>query len=164
MTNGNLVIKFYFFSLAISLLLILSAFSEEIQVSPLLKLDEILPSYEEVIDDETDFIIDKKNETDMIQESEEKKIVVISILNKITADVSQAKLELKEHFLHDDLKIYPIFCKINEPNERPEVSAYINIYDRKNNKKLFAGWMLKSLPSISSLEHPLYDIWINDCL
>ena len=36
----------------------------------------------------------------MIQESEEKKIVVISILNKITADVSQAKLELKEHFLH----------------------------------------------------------------
>ena len=72
MINGNLVIKFYFFSLAISLLLILSAFSEEVQVSPLLKLDEILPSYEEVIDGETDFIIDKKNETDMIQESEEK--------------------------------------------------------------------------------------------
>ena len=57
--------------------MILSAFSEEVQVSPLLKLDEILPSYEEVIDGETDFIIDKKNETDMIQESEERKIVVI---------------------------------------------------------------------------------------
>ncbi len=164
MINGNLVIKFYFFSFVISLLLILSVFSEEVQVSPLIKLDEILPSYEEVIDDETDFIIDKKDEAETFQESEKNKIVVISILNKITADVSQFKLELKEHFFHDNLKIYPIYCKINEPNERPEVSAYINVYDRKNNKKLFAGWMLKTLPSISSLEHPLYDIWINDCL
>jgi hypothetical protein len=75
----------------------------------------------------------------------------------------QVKLLLKENYFHDELRIYPIYCKINDPNERPEVSAYLNIYDKKNNDKLFAGWMLKTLPSVSSLEHHLYDIWINDC-
>ena len=84
-------------------------------------------------------------------------------MNKITADISEVKLHLKENYFHDELRIYPIHCKFNDPNERPEVSAYLNIYDKKNNDKLFAGWMLKTLPSVSSLEHPLYDIWVNDC-
>jgi len=39
----------------------------------------------------------------------------------------------------------------------------MNIYHDIKNKKLFSGWMLKSLPSISAIEHPIYDIWINDC-
>ena len=101
MKSGNLVTKFNFLFFLVFFLLTLSVNSEEVQISPLLKLDEISPSYEEVFD--------------------------------------------------EDLNI------------RPEVSVYLNIYDKKNNDKLFAGWMLKTLPSVSSLEHPLYDIWINDC-
>ena len=39
----------------------------------------------------------------------------------------------------------------------------LKIYSNIDDKMLFSGWMLKSLPSISSLEHPLYDIWVKDC-
>ena len=53
MINGNRVINFflYFFLLAVSL--IQNTLSEEIQISPLLNLDEISPSYEDVIEEDS---------------------------------------------------------------------------------------------------------------
>ena len=163
MKSGNLATKFNFLFLLVFFLLTLSVNSEEVQISPLLKLDEISPSYEEVFDEDLNIIIDESQTKQKSLEVDDVDYVIISILNKITANVSQVKLHLKENYFHDELRIYPIYCKINDPDERPEVSVYLNVYDKKNNDKLFAGWMLKTLPSVSSLEHPLYDIWINDC-
>ena len=163
MKSGNLATKFNFLFLLVFFLLTLSVNSEEVQISPLLNLDEISPSYEEVFDEDLNIIIDESQTRQESLEVDDVDFVIISILNKITANVLQVKLHLKENYFHDELRIYPIYCKINDPDERPEVSVYLNIYDKKNNDKLFAGWMLKTLPSVSSLEHPLYDIWVNDC-
>jgi len=163
MKSGNLATKFNFLFLLVFFLLTLSVNSEEVQISPLLNLDEISPSYEEVFDEDLNIIIDESQTKQESLEVDYADFVIISILNKITANVLQVKLHLKENYFHDELRIYPIYCKINDPDERPEVSVYLNIYDKKNNDKLFAGWMLKTLPSVSSLEHPLYDIWVNDC-
>ena len=163
MKSGNLATKFNFLFLLVFFLLTLSVISEEVQISPLLNLDEISPSYEEVFDEDLNIIIDESQTKQESLEVNYADFVIISILNKITANVLQVKLHLKENYFHDELRIYPIYCKINDPDERPEVSVYLNIYDKKNNDKLFAGWMLKTLPSVSSLEHPLYDIWVNDC-
>ena len=163
MKSGNLATKFNFLFLLVFFLLTLSVNSEEVQISPLLNLDEISPSYEEVFDEDLNIIIDESQTKQESLEVDDVDFVIISILNKITANVLQVKLHLKENYFHDELRIYPIYCKINDPDERPEVSVYLNIYDKKNNDKLFAGWMLKTLPSVSSLEHPLYDIWVNYC-
>ena len=163
MKSGNLATKFNFLFLLVFFLLTLSVNSEEVQISPLLNLDEISPSYEEVFDEDLNIIIDESQTKQESLEIDDVDFVIISILNKITANVLQVKLHLKENYFHDELRIYPIYCKINDPDERPEVSVYLNIYDKKNNDKLFAGWMLKTLPSVSSLEHPLYDIWVNNC-
>ena len=164
MKSGNLATKFNFLFLLVFFLLTLSVNSEEVQISPLLNLDEISPSYEEVFDEDLNIIIDESQTKQEFLEVDDVDFVIISILNKITANVLKVKLHLKENYFHDELRIYPIYCKINDPDERPEVSVYLNIYDKENNDKLFAGWMLKTLPSVSSLEHPLYDIWINDCI
>ena len=163
MKSGNLATKFNFLFLLVFFLLTISVNSEEVQISPLLNLDEISPSYEEVFDEDLNIIIDESQTRQESLEVDDVDFVIISILNKITANVLQVKLHLKENYFLDELRIYPIYCKINDPDERPEVSVYLNIYDKKNNDKLFAGWMLKTLPSVSSLEHPLYDIWVNDC-
>ena len=163
MKSGNLATKFNFLFFLVFFFLTLQVNSEEVQISPLLKLDQISPSYEEVFDEDLNIIIDESQTKQKSLEVDDFDFVIISILNKITANVLQVKLHLKENYFHDELRIYPIYCKINDPDERPEVSVYLNIYDKKNNDKLFAGWMLKTLPSVSSLEHPLYDIWVNDC-
>ena len=164
MINGNRLINFFFYFFLLAASLIQNTLSEEIQISPLLNLDEILPSYEDVIEEDSV----QPNDDLLLKQAPlgtgEIKFVSLSILNKITATVKKVDIEIKESYIHDDLRIFPIFCKLSTPDERPEVSSYLNIYDRKTNNKIFAGWMLKSLPSISSMEHSLYDIWINDCL
>ena len=164
MINGNQLINFFFYFFLLAVSQIQNTFSEEIQISPLLNLDEILPSYEDVIEEDSV----QPNDDLLLKQAPlgtgEIKFVSLSILNKITATVKKVNIEIKESYIHDDLRIFPIFCKLSTPDERPEVSSYLNIYDRKTNNKIFAGWMLKSLPSISSMEHSLYDIWINDCL
>ena len=48
------------------------------------------------------------------------------------------------------------------PEEKPLVAAYLLIKDIKSNTN-FTGWMIKDLTSVSSLEHPLYDVWVKNC-
>ena len=129
MKSGNLATKFNFLFLLVFFLLTLSVNSEEVQISPLLNLDEISPSYEEVFDEDLNIIIDEGQTKQESLEVDDVDFVIISILNKITANVSQVTLHIKENYFHDELRIYPIYCKINDPNERPEVSVYLNIYE-----------------------------------
>ena len=90
-------------------------------------------------------------------------VVEISILNKITADVDRVKILLKENYFYKELKIYAIDCYVSGPYEKNEIGIYLNIHNRDSKEKIFNGWMLKTLPSISSMEHPIYDIWVEDC-
>ena len=163
MINGSRLINFFLYFVLFAASLIQNTLSEEIQISPLLNLDEILPSYEDVIEQDSIQPIDDQLFKQAPQGIGEIKFVSLSILNKITATVKKVDIEIKESYIHGDLRIFPIFCKLSTLDERPEVSSYLNIYDRKTNNKIFAGWMQKSLPSVSSMEHSLYDIWINDC-
>ena len=144
--------------------LIFCSNAEEIKIAPLINLDEIEPSYDE------EFILN--NEEKQFTESKQKdierndgnaNIAEISILNKITTNVDTLKLPLKENFLYQELKIYPIDCHLSGPYEKTEVGIYLNIHHKDSKEKIFNGWMLKSLPSISSMEHPIYDIWVEDC-
>ena len=145
--------------------LIFCSYAEEIKVAPLINLDEIEPSYDE------DFILN--NVESKFTESKQKDsngnegnaiIAKISILNKITTNVDTIKLPLKENYFYQELKIYPIDCHLSGPYEKSEVGIYLNIHYKDSKEKLFNGWMLKSLPSISSMEHPIYDIWAEDCI
>ena len=40
----------------------------------------------------------------------------------------------------------------------------MNKFLTKSMEKIFNGWMIKSLPSASSMEHPIYDIWVDNCM
>ena len=141
-----------------------SIYADDIQLSPLINLDQIEPSYEslsnELIDEELN---ERLPEDKIFSKYKELNIASISILNKITANVDNLDIELKNNYHYGELRIYPIECYLSNPEEKPETAIYINVYHNAKNKKLFSGWMLKSLPSISAIEHPIYDIWVNDC-
>ena len=156
----------YLIKLSFIVIISLMSFSnaEEVKVAPLINLDKIEPSYDE------EFNIDnldnqlpesKQNNNDINNDSS--LMAEISILNKITTNVDTLKLPLKENFLYQELKIYLIDCYLSGPYEKTEVGIYLNIHHKDSKEKIFSGWMLKSLPSISSMEHPIYDIWVEDC-
>ena len=150
--------------LILTLLFTPSIQSQDIETAPLIRLDEIKPSYfEEVLHlDEFDEFKENTNLKNNSLESQSS-FATISLLNKITAEVETIQINLKQEYLHEELKIYAIDCYNSKPLEKKETAVYLNVYIQKSNVKIFNGWMIKSLPSISSMEHPIYDLWVDGC-
>ena len=163
MRNGlqkiNFLILLFFYFASSDIIL-----AEDVQLSPLINLDQIEPSYdlfdENLIENGLDKDLSGNNiSTDINQIS----FASLSVLNKITANVDNLDIKLKENFEYGELRIYPIDCYLSSPEEKPETAIYLNVYHNTKDEKIFSGWMLKSLPSISAIEHPIYDIWVNEC-
>lgn len=154
--------------ISILVLLIFSIFnintvnSDEIDIAPLLNLDNIAPSYDDFDENlnDTNIILDDLLSEELVGKN--KDLAFIGVLNKVTAQVSSIEIPAGGEVLIYDLKIFNKSCHISLPEEKPLVAVYLVIDDLKG-KNNFSGWMVKDLPSISSMEHPLYDIWVKDC-
>jgi hypothetical protein len=88
-------------------------------------------------------------------------------LDKITARVSTIEATVGEPVVFGALQITVRACDKRPPEETPESAAYLDIVERKLNeasKQVFSGWMFASSPAVSALEHPIYDIWVLDCM
>lgn len=91
---------------------------------------------------------------------------VLQGLDKVTARISTFPAPLGETVTFGSLRIVARTCKKRPPEEPPESAAYLEIEDIKPGEepaKLFNGWMFASSPALSSLEHPVYDVWVTDC-
>ena len=163
MRNGLQKINFLIF-LTLSFNSMGVILAEDIQLGPLINLDQIEPSYDSFDESVIENIPDNVSSNDNIFVNEnETSTASLSVLNKITANVDNLDIKLKENFEYKELRIYPIDCYLSSPEEKPETAIYLNVYHNNKDEKIFSGWMLKSLPSISAIEHPIYDIWVNDC-
>jgi hypothetical protein len=88
-------------------------------------------------------------------------------LDKITARVSTIEATVGQPVVFGALQITVRACDKRPPEETPESAAYLEIVERKVNeepKPVFSGWMFASSPAVSALEHPIYDIWVLDCM
>lgn len=93
--------------------------------------------------------------------------VIILALDKITAKSYTHKIKIDEEMTFGRIIIKPLFCWKTLPHEVPENKVLLKITEKmvdKTEKELFYGWMFSSNPSISSLEHPMYDVTIVDCI
>ena len=150
-------LSFFFTSIDITL-------AEDVQLSPLINLNQIEPSYDSFDETLLENRPDNKSSDSIIFDNENKiNFASLSILNKITANVEKLDIKLRENFEYGELRIYPIDCYLSSPEEKSETAIYLNVYHNTKDQKIFSGWMLKTLPSISAIEHPIYDIWVNDC-
>ena len=92
---------------------------------------------------------------------------VLGALNKVSGKISKIKVEDNNEMFFGTLKIIVRACKKSLPEDPPENSAFIEIWDKKidkEEKKIFSGWMFSSSPSISAVDHAVYDVWVIDCM
>ena len=54
-------------------------------------------------------------------------------------------------------------CVIRPPDMPQDAAANLVIADSHPDQPGFKGWMIKSDPALSMLEHPLYDIRVEGC-
>jgi hypothetical protein len=94
-------------------------------------------------------------------------VLELKALDKITgkAIVIMAPLNTPVHFA--TLTITARTCYSTPPSETPETSAFLQISDHRPDqpeRRAFSGWMYASSPGLNSLQHPLYDVWVINCM
>ncbi len=59
-------------------------------------------------------------------------------------------------------------CRKSSPIEKPESAAFLQIWEvppgSDKSEWVFSGWMFASSPALSAMDHPVYDVWVLDCL
>ena len=88
-------------------------------------------------------------------------------LDKVTARVSTFEAPQDRPVQFGTLEVVVRTCSKAPPEEPPESTAFLEIYNARPGEELvrvFSGWMFASSPALSALEHPVYDIWVVDCI
>jgi hypothetical protein len=88
-------------------------------------------------------------------------------LDKITARTFAFEAPLNETVRFGYLEVTARRCVVAAEEETPERSAFLEVVEAKpgrNPSKVFSGWMFASSPSVSAMEHAVYDIWVVDCM
>jgi len=93
--------------------------------------------------------------------------VMLRSLDKITARTMSFDARVGS-----TIKFGPLFIKIRacrkaDPIEQPESAAFLQIWEVGADQKakwVFSGWMFASSPALSAMDHPVYDVWVIDCL
>lgn len=99
-------------------------------------------------------------------------VVVLRGLDKITAETRDFEAVLHEPSTFGSLTITPRYCRKRPPEETPETVALLEIADRTTDGRgvegepvpIFSGFMFASSPGLNGLEHPVFDVWVLDCL
>ncbi|MEH6630955.1 MAG: DUF2155 domain-containing protein [Halopseudomonas aestusnigri] len=94
-------------------------------------------------------------------------VVVLQGLNKITARVSEFRAPINQPVTFGSLEITARDCRKSSPEDMPESVSFLEIDDIKENvekTRMFSGWMFASSPAVSAMEHPVYDVWVVNCV
>jgi len=87
-------------------------------------------------------------------------------LDTTTARASTIESPLGQPARFGTLPIVARACHKKPPTETPESTAFLEIVDIRPDSPaiaVFTGWMFASSPSVSAMEHPVYDVWVVDC-
>ena len=99
-------------------------------------------------------------------ETIEKKYASFKLLNKTTNKVSTKDILVSSKISWETLNIEVLYCGSTPPTEIPEDYVLIDVYDTINNENIniYKGWMISSSPDVTSLENPIYDLWLVNCI
>lgn len=107
------------------------------------------------------------------QEMKDFPLVKLQSLDKVTARTMTFEARVGETVKFGSLYIKVQSCRKSPPIAQPESAAFLQIWEPQNpeqkngtlqSKWVFSGWMFASSPGLSFMDHPIYDVWVLDCL
>lgn len=93
--------------------------------------------------------------------------LLIRGVDKVTGKVNTMTANINEEIEFGKLKILPKKCLTKPKEEMPENAAFFTIHEKQENgeeRQVFNGWMFSSNPALSAMEHPIYDVWVLECI
>ena len=173
MKLGNFKIFFLYF-----VLILINPFSvpaeDKIEVVPLINLEELSPTFEEdkteleKMDDKKVTLNESENISRKSKPAKDNKVYInLTALDKITAKTSSIRIAIGDKKFFGPLEIKALKCQLYEGEDISDTVAYIQVKDLSDNDNdrvfLFNGWTFTSSPTLRSIDHPIYDLWMNSC-
>ena len=142
---------------------------DRITSTPLINLEELKPSFEEVEnqeneDDKSGEILKKKKSYNSNKSSKAEFIG----LDKITAKTSQIEINIGESKKFGPLEIKVLKCaKVLTKDKRENSIAYVQVKDLTENQNekvfIFNGWTFSSDTTVAPFDHAIYDLQLINC-
>jgi hypothetical protein len=88
-------------------------------------------------------------------------------MDKITGRVNEIIVPVKSKVSYGDFSLVLRSCKKRPAEETPENFAFVDVVDKsfgEDEYNIFRGWLVSSTPGINAIEHPIYDIWLLECI
>ena len=154
------IVLLFFFNISIA---------EEQKTS--VNIDELPATFEEEVEEEdNDDASLEKEDLEKKSTSSNKNgevMVVLKALDKITAKTSIIKMGIEKKEVFGELEIKVLKCVLSSKEDPPDTIAYLQIKDlaETNQDKVFIfnGWTFASTPTLKSVDHPIYDVWLVGC-
>ena len=156
------VLIIFFYSLSIRA-------ENKISTSPLINLNDLKPSFEEVNDQSNEInnnqIITKKKKKKYLKNNNSSAKLIG--LDKITAKTSEIDINLGETKKFGPLEIKILKCGKILTNNLEDNVAYLQVKDTSENDNekvfIFNGWTFSSNPALAPFDHAIYDLQLIDC-
>lgn len=94
-------------------------------------------------------------------------MVLMQGLDKVTARVITLEVPVDQTVRFGALEIRAAVCEKRPPEETPESAAFLDVVEKRAGQdpvRVFRGWMFASSPGLSPMQHPVYDMWVVDCV
>ena len=99
-------------------------------------------------------------------------IVKLRSLDKVSARTQVFEANVGSTIKFGSVYIKVQSCRKAPEFEQPESAAFMQIWEippvqpgeKEKAEWIFSGWMFASSPGLSAMDHPIYDVWVLDCL
>jgi hypothetical protein len=88
---------------------------------------------------------------------------MLQVLDKLNAQNSVLTVKVGQSAQFGSLTIQVQACQIRPPDQPQDATAYLTITDSHTDAPGFRGWVLANHPSVSMLQHPIYDVRVVGC-
>ena len=139
----------------------------QITTTPLINIDEIKPSFEELIEENTNIPSNKSLKEKKSSNNLKSSQAILIGLDKITAKSTKLVLNLNETKKFGPLEIQILKCGKVKVNNKIDSVAYMKVKDLTKNEDdqvfIFNGWTFASDPSLTPFDHAIYDLQLKNC-
>jgi hypothetical protein len=84
-------------------------------------------------------------------------------LDKVNAQATELTVKVGQSVTFGSLTISVKACDVRPPDQPADATAYLHVTDSHPDSPGFDGWMLRNEPSVSMMQHPIYDLRVTGC-
>ncbi|MGE0420018.1 MAG: DUF2155 domain-containing protein [Acetobacteraceae bacterium] len=87
----------------------------------------------------------------------------IQALDKVNARFKNLTLTPGKPVQFQTLTITLTACVVRPPDQPADAAAYVTVTDSRDKMFDFRGWLIRSTPASSMMQHPIYDLRVEGC-